>query len=79
MSYYTHKLTPTEEACGVTMEKVADLLPKVLVRDGNVYLPADTPPALASSVARCALGAPATFVGISRATGYPIYAAEVQS
>lgn len=75
MRHYVHELTPTEEACGVTLEQVADLLPKVLVRNGKVYLPTNTPPALAGSVARCALGQPARYVGTA-SIDYPIYAAD---
>lgn len=73
MHTYTLELTPIEIACGVTLEQVADLMPKILLRDGRAYLPENTPPALCGAVARCAFGGPAQFVGISKATGYPIY------
>ncbi|QIG58181.1 hypothetical protein SEA_SKOG_29 [Gordonia phage Skog] len=73
MSHYTHTLTEIEQACGVTLDEVAQTLPKVLVRDGLVHLPQNTPPALAGSVARAALAGPVEFVGIGKNTGYPIY------
>ncbi|MET4703055.1 hypothetical protein [Frigoribacterium sp. UYMn621] len=73
MSTYIHTLTALETACGVTLEQVAEILPKVLVmKDGAVMLPHGIGPALASSVARCALGSPALYVGCNT-PGYPIY------
>lgn len=67
-----HTLTETEVACGVTLDQVADLLPKVLLRNDQVILPADTPPALAASVARCALGEKAVYTG-SNLLGHLVY------
>lgn len=67
-----HKLTDIEIACGVTLEQVADLLPKVLVRDGRAIVPKDTPPALSASVARCALGEKAVYTGHNQ-LGQPVY------
>lgn len=71
---YHHELTPTEMACGVSLEQVAGLLPKVLLFDGGtaVALPESTPPALASSTARCALKQPAVFAGFNQ-LGHPVY------
>lgn len=58
MSHYTHSLTAIEEACGVTLDQVAEMLPKCRVFDNGtaITLPANTGPALAGSVARCAFG-----------------------
>lgn len=62
MSTYKLELTETELACGVTLEAVAEILPKVLVREDYVMLPASTKgPALAGAVARAAFGAPAQY------------------
>lgn len=66
MPRITHELTEIEIACGVTLEQVAEMLPRVLVRDRRVIVPADTPPALAISVARCALGETAVYSGHNR-------------
>lgn len=74
MSAYAHSITATESACGVTLEQVAEIMPKVLLLDNDraVMLPKDTAPALASSVARCVFnGAPAEFSHLKN--GYPIY------
>ena len=72
MTHYTLELTETELACGVTLEQVADVLPRVLVRDGRLFLPANTPPALGNAVARCVFaGEPHTFSGF--ALGMPVY------
>lgn len=72
MTTYTHTITPVEAACGVTLEDVASELPRVLMLGPDaVMVPKGLPPALAGSVARCALGAPATFSHLS--TGYPVY------
>lgn len=70
-----HELTKTEIACGVTLDQVADLLPKALIRNDRVILPADTSAALATSVARCALGRPVDYAGRNQ-LGQPIYRAE---
>lgn len=74
MSTYTHTLTEIEEACGVTLEAVAEVLPRAYVFDSAaaIMLPKDTPPALCSSTARCAFaGAEVEFSHIKK--GYPIY------
>lgn len=55
MRTYTHTLSPIEEACGVTLEQVADALPKCKSNGLYVITP-DVPPALAGSVARCYYG-----------------------
>lgn len=71
---YTHVLTEVEQACGVTIEDVARVLPQGLfIRDGAAFmLPKLTPPALAASVARCAFGgANVEFSHLS--SGYPVY------
>lgn len=72
MARITHELTDTEVACGVTLEQVAELRPKVLMKGERVVLPQNTPPALATSVARCALGAPAEYAGHNQ-LGLPVY------
>lgn len=72
---YKHTLTPIEEACGVTLEQVADLMAKVLVRQEKVYIPESASPALAGSVARCVFGGQEVdFLG-SNALGHWVYAA----
>lgn len=72
MRVYTLELTEIERACGVTLEQVADVMPRVLVRDGHVFLPANTPPALGKAVARCVFAdKPHTFTGLS--LGMPAY------
>jgi hypothetical protein len=78
---YVHTLTPTEEACGVTLAAVARVLPQCLLIDGGaaVVLPVNTPPALAGSVARVALSDGATAVPVTfshLAQGYPVYRRE---
>lgn len=65
MSNYIHTLTEIEAACGVTLEQVAAELPRCLVRNGKVTISANVGPALAGSVARCALGVPAAYIGRS--------------
>lgn len=74
---YTLELTDIEVACGVTLEAVAEVLPKGAFFDsGSTFaIPANTPPAVAGAVARCAFGGPITFTHISRATGYLCYQA----
>lgn len=74
-SNYTHELTDIEVACGVTLDTVAEVLPKGAFFDsGTLFaMPANTPPALAGSVARCAFGGPVEFSHISSATGYVMY------
>lgn len=75
MSHYVHTLTEIEIACGVTLEEVARVLPQVyLIKDtGKVVLPRFTPPALAGSVARCAMKVPCEFIGLNT-LGLPVYA-----
>ena len=73
MSTYIHTLTPLEIACDVTLEQVAEILPQVqLMTNARVMLPANMGPALAGSVARCALGGPAQYLGMSLNV-YPVY------
>lgn len=59
------KLTDLEAACGVTIEQVQHELPRCLLKDGRVTVDKDLPPALATAVARCALGIdkPGTYYG----------------
>ena len=73
MKIYTHTLTEVEIACGVTLDQVADVLPECYMSlNEKLVLPANTPPALASSVARAAFaGAPVEFVRIWE--GCPVY------
>ena len=65
MRTYTHTLTELEIACGVTLADVARELPRGVFREnGDTFVvSADCGPALAGSVARCAFGAPAEYVG----------------
>ena len=77
MKTYTLVLTEVEKACGVTLEQVAELLPKVLVRQGKVIFPTYVGPALAGATARCALAHPAEYVGLN-SLGHPVYVAEVR-
>lgn len=65
MATYTHTLTETETACGVTLEQVAHELTRVLVRGDRVYIAGTVGPALAGSVARCAFAGPVDFIGIN--------------
>ena len=72
MANYTLVLTEIELACGVTLEQVADVMPRVLVRDDRLFLPANTSPALGKAVARCVFAdKPHTFTGLS--LGMPAY------
>lgn len=75
MHEYKHYLTDLEFACGVTLEQVAEVMPKVLLFDGDkVMIPRGTSPALATSVARCALACDSVdFVALSLAGEMPIY------
>lgn len=75
MSVYKLELTETEVACGVTLEKVQEVLPKVLVRNGRVILPEFTPPALCGAVARCVFAGSAEFSGLN-SLGMPVYREE---
>jgi len=74
MNSFTLTLTPTEEACGVTLDKVAELLPKCAFFDnGKLFmLPKGTAPALAGAVARAAFAAPAEFSHLTH-DGSPLY------
>jgi len=56
MSTYTHELTGVEQACGVTLEQVAEQLPRVLMNGDRIIVDGKLPPALSGSVARCAAG-----------------------
>lgn len=71
---YTLELSDIEIDSGVTLEQVQDLLPKGLfIENGEKFvLPADTAPALAGSVARCAFGADAQFLGLNQLS-QPVY------
>ena len=74
MSVYTMELSEIERACGVTLEAVAEHLPRVYVFGcDSVAVPAGLSPALAGAVARCALAGPVEFVTINRSTGFPVY------
>lgn len=64
MSHTIHTLTETETACGVTLERVAELLPLVAVLGETAWVPV-VGPALAASVARCALGSDVEFVKLA--------------
>lgn len=72
---YVHELSPIEIECGVTLELVAELLPKVLLIDSDkkVVFPFNTGAAMASSTARCVFaGEPAEFAGLNQ-LGQPVY------
>ena len=75
MAHYTHTLTDIEVACGVTLDDVAQALARgyMIDRDGIAFvMDPNTPPALASSTARCAFGGrEAEFSHLSN--GYPVY------
>lgn len=75
MNNYTLELSEIEIACGVTLEQVQVLLPKVLMRNGAVYIPANTGAALAGATARCALAGPVDFQGVN-VLGMPFYRLE---
>lgn len=74
---YTHELTDIEIACGITLEQVADELPKGSffgARGEELFMvPDNIGPALAGSVARAAFAGPAHYVGMTN--GYPCYKA----
>lgn len=61
MSHTIHTLSPIEEACGVTLEQVAELLPLVAILGDTAWTPT-AGPALSASLARCALGTEVEFV-----------------
>lgn len=77
MSVYKLELTEIEVACGVTLEQVQEVLPKVLVRRGELaIMPDGISPALGGAVARCVFaGAGIKFMGLN-AFGQPCYALE---
>lgn len=73
--HHVHALTPIETDCGVTLEQVAHLMPKLLFidNDSKLVFPRDTNAALASSAARCAFaGAPVEFAGLNLLS-QPVY------
>lgn len=72
MSAYKLELSELETLCGVTLEMVAEVMPRIMVRKGRVYLPTGIPPVLCGAVARCALAGEPKFVCISK-LGYPVY------
>ena len=65
MTTYTVELTEIERACGVTLDQVAEHLPRVAVRGDRVFMPPELSPALAGAVARAALGGPVEFIRIN--------------
>lgn len=72
---YVHTLTPLEIACGVTLDAVGAALSLSLSGDSarTVTVPANTPPALAGSVARAAFnGAAVEFSHLALGL-YPVY------
>lgn len=72
---YTHELSPIEIECGITLEQVAELLPKALLIESGtkIVFPVNTGAALASSTARCAFaGETADFAGLNQLT-QPVY------
>ena len=60
MKVTTHELSPIAIACGVTLEQVAEELPKARFDfdRGTAYLGWKVGPALAAEVARCGLDDP---------------------
>lgn len=72
MREYKLELTEIEVACGVTLEQVAEVLPKVLMRNNACIIPGDVGPALAGAVARCAFAEPAEFLAMN-GLGQSIY------
>lgn len=77
MSVYKLELTEIEVACGVTLEQVQEVLPKVLVRRGELaIMPDGLSPALCGAVARCVFaGAGIKFQGLNM-FGQPVYTLE---
>ena len=75
MNVYTLELTETELACGVTLDAVADELPRggfFGAPGEQLFMVSDNVgPALAGAVARCAFAGPAVYVGMTN--GYPCY------
>ena len=78
MGTYRFEPTEIEAACGVTAERVADLLPKVLIRTGpdglrTLHFHPLVPLVLCGAVTRTALGHSGyTFLGLNR-FGMPMY------
>jgi len=71
-TYTSHTLTELELACGVTLADVARELPRAYMPNSStVVLPAGLSPALAGSVARCAIGA-CEYAGLNE-LGLPVY------
>lgn len=70
------ELTDIEVQCGVTLEAVRELLPKVLFRDVQQHqravFPLYTGAALASATARAGFGVRAKFCGMNE-LGQPVY------
>ena len=73
---YIHELTEIETLCGVTLDEVAELLPRGLFIDGDsrFVLPAGLSPALTMSTARVAFNGLALFLGINQ-FAQPVYSA----
>lgn len=76
MTTVNHELTEIEIAAGVTLDQVADMMTKGLMRNNRVILPADVSPALGMSVARCMFGEPAVYTGHNE-LGLPVYRREI--
>lgn len=75
MAHITLELTEAEAACGVTLDAVADVLPRCAVFADAVWTPV-VGPALAKAAARCALGADVEFVkldGVAGKSGIAVY------
>ena len=71
MSHTIHTLSPIAEACGVTLQDVARVLPLAWFAEDMAVIPADTSPALAAEVARCGLGSEVVFSHLKH--GMPVY------
>lgn len=69
MNSYTLHLTELEESRGITLDRVAELMPKVITFDAEMsaVIPGGTGRTLAGAVARCALATPAVFTGMNAA------------
>jgi len=67
-------LSPTEVACGVTIEQVREVRAKAYIMHDkqSVAIVRGTPPALAGAAARLALGGDVEFVAIN-IWGNPLY------
>lgn len=66
------RLSPTEIACGVTIEQVRETRGRSLVREDRVFIPLGTAPALAGAVARCAIGDEVVLAGMN-SLRVPVY------